>query len=158
MERFLASFAIAAIAAMVFATIEAKAELRTGKPEGSPHYRQDCAGGCPGGALLADEDWTDTPCGPEAIVNAMRIMCDPKASATRLWVNPNPFYLLSGTRDAGLGVRDLADLVDENFNKDVPDYVPSSSALRTRNAIVLESSSETENRRPSGRKRGFGAA
>ena len=39
-----------------------------------------------------------------------------------------------------------------------PDYVPSSSALRTRNAIVLESSSETENRRPSGRKRGFGAA
>ena len=42
--------------------------------------------------------------------------------------------------------------------KKPPDYVPSSSALRTRNAIVLESSSETENRRPSGRKRGFGAA
>ena len=39
-----------------------------------------------------------------------------------------------------------------------PDYVPSSSALRTRNAIVLENSSETENRRPSGRKTGCGAA
>ena len=68
--------------------------------------------------------------------------------------------LLTGTESAEAVKRFLTRhrIAGGGEAKVLPDYVPSSSALRTRNAIVLESSSETENRRPSGRKRGFGAA
>ena len=72
---------------------------------------------------------------------------------------PGLAFLVDPERRFGLAPPSATTLAPcDPSGKASPDYVPSSSALRTRNAIVLESSSETENRRPSGRKRGFGAA
>ena len=99
-----------AIVALALAVVDASAGLGTGKPEGSPDPFDECrAGRCDDGTLLAREDWTDSPCGPEAVVNAMRMMCHPEVSTTDLYVND-----VWGT-NLGLGVRQLTGLINRNF-------------------------------------------
>ena len=109
--HFMIHIAMTGVAALALAAMDASARQGTGKPEGTPSIFDSCPRDrCADGILLAREDWwSDSPCGPEAIVNAMRMMCHPEISSNDLFVNHN-FWT-----DMGLGVRQLTKLLNRNF-------------------------------------------
>ncbi len=81
-------------------------------------YDDRCTGGrCSDGTILANEQsWTNSTCGPEAMINATRLMCGSVPSrAFSLRVNRIAIGTLK--LDLGIGVRQLTDDMNENFSK-----------------------------------------